>query len=61
MQQLVTFFQLELQGRLVPEDRIRVDARAVEVEDVRAVEVEDALDRVTHVVQGLRGVLEGGV
>ena len=34
MQQLITFFQCELQGRLVPEDRVRVDARAVEVEDV---------------------------
>ena len=61
MQQLVTFFQLGLGGRMVREDRMRVDARAVEVEDVRAVEVEDALDRVTYVVHGLRGVLEGGV
>ena len=53
MQQLVMFFQLKLWGRLVPEDWVRVDARAVEVEDV--------LNRVAHVVHGLRGVLEGGV
>ena len=53
MQQLVTFFQLKLRGRLVPEDWVQVDARAVEVEDV--------LNRVTHVIHGLRGVFEGGL
>ena len=51
MQQLVTFFQLELLGRLVPEDRVRVDARAVDVANV--------LDRVAHVIKGLRGSIEG--
>ena len=51
LQQLITFFQLELHGRLVPEDPVSVDARAVEVEDV--------LNRVTHVIHGLRGVFEG--
>ena len=53
MQQLITFFQLKLQGTLVPEDLVKVDARAVKVEDV--------LNRVAHVFHGLRGVLEGGV
>ena len=45
------FFQLALRGTLVPEDWVRVDSRAVEVEDV--------LNRVTHVIHGLRGVFEG--
>ena len=45
------FFQLELKGRLVPEDRVQVDARAVEVEDV--------LNIVTHLIHGLRSAFEG--
>ena len=53
MQQLVTFFQLELHGRRVPEDRVRVDARAVDVEDV--------LDGVAHVIKGLSGSVKGSV
>ena len=45
------FFQLELHGRRVPEDRVRVDDRAVDVEDV--------LDGVAHVIKGLNGSVEG--
>ena len=51
MQQLLTFFQLELHGRRVPEDWVRVDARAVDIEDV--------LDGVAHVIEGLSGSVEG--
>merc|ERR1711954_322898 len=46
LQQLITFFQLELPDRQVPEERVRVDARAVDVEDV--------LEGVEHVLKGLR-------
>ena len=49
----MTLFQLKLHGRLVAEDRVRVDARAVEVEDV--------LDGVAHLIHGFRGVPEGSL
>ena len=47
MQQLIMFFKLELPNRQVPEECVRVDARAVDVEDV--------LEGVEHVFEGLRG------
>ena len=45
LQQLVTFFQLELHEGRVPEEQIRVHVRAVDVEEV--------LKGVTHVLKGL--------
>ena len=47
------FFQLELHRRRVPEDRVRVDARAVDVEDV--------LDGVAHIIKGLSGSVKGSI
>ena len=44
-------FQFKLRRRLVAEDWVRVDARAVDVEDV--------LDGVAHVIEGLSGSVEG--
>ena len=45
LQQLVTFFQLELREGRVPEEHVRVHARAVDVEEV--------LKGVAHVLKGL--------
>ena len=45
MQQLITFFQLELCNRRVPEEHVRVHARAVDVEEV--------LKGVAHILKGL--------
>ena len=47
LQKLIMFFQLKLHGRRVPEEQVRVHARAVDVEEV--------LKRVTHLLKGLRG------
>ena len=47
LQQLIAFFKLDLPDGQVPEERVRVDARAVDVQDV--------LEGVEHVFEGLRG------
>ena len=47
LQQLVAFFKLELPDGQVPEERVGVDARAVDVQDV--------LEGVKHVFEALRG------
>ena len=49
LQQLVTFFKLEVPDRQVPEERVRVDARAMDVEDV--------LEGVKHVLDGIHADL----
>ena len=56
--QLITLFQFELQRRLDAEDWVRVDARAVQVDDVQVEDVHDGVAHLVHSLGGVRGSLD---